>query len=392
MPWQETCYMDERTRFVGEVLAQEESMSELCRQYGISRKSGYKWLERYQAGEGLGDRKSGPRQAPWAIAKHSAERLLDFRVQHPNWGPEKLRERLAKRYPQERWPALSTIGDLLKRHNLVKRRKRRRTSTPTGVLSQGLRPNDVWCIDFKGWFATGDGKRCDPLTVSDASSRFLLCCQLIAPRTAETRSELERVFREYGLPRVIRSDNGAPFASVAVGGLSELSVSWLKLGIRPERIEPGKPQQNGCHERMHRTLKQETIRPAAATAAAQQRRFDHFRYEYNYERPHQALKLLAPAQIYQPSPRRYPAKLEEPHYPQSHRLRRVRHNGEIKWCGSFLYLSQCLVHEVVGIVELDNGNHLIRFADYELAIIDRELDRIRSIRPTELDEVELDEL
>src|SRR5260370_13673569 len=233
MPWRESCYMDERTRFVGELLAEDESMSELCEHYGISRKTGYKWLERHRSGQSLEDRKSGPCQVPWARGEQAAQRIMDLPVQHPSWGPEKLRHKLSVHYPQQHWPALSTISDLLKRHNLVKPRKRRRSSTPSGTLTAGLSPNEVWCIDFKGWFRTRDGMRCDPLTLSDATSRFLLCCQLVAPRGTEVRSELERVMREYGLPDVIRSDNGPPFASVGCAGLSWLSVWWRNFATQP---------------------------------------------------------------------------------------------------------------------------------------------------------------
>ena len=239
------------------------------------------------------------------------------------------------------------------------------------ALKVPVAANDLWCIDFKGWFRTGDGARCDPLTVSDAFSRYLLCAQALAhPDYAGCRAQLERVFREYGLPRVIRSDNGAPFASLGAGGLSRLGVWWVKLGITPERIEPGKPQQNGRHERMHKTLKAETAQPPAATLAHQQQRFDHFCHEFNHERPHQALGQTTPAKHYCASPRGYPARLDDPVYPADYQRRRVRSTGEIKWAGERIFLSAPLIGEVVGVKETENGDGEIYFGPVALAVID----------------------
>jgi hypothetical protein len=230
--------------------------------------------------------------------------------------------------------------------------------------------NDLWCIDFKGWFRTGDGARCDPLTLTDAFSRYLLCAQVMArPDYPNCRSELERAFRDYGLP-AMRSDNGAPFASVGAGGLSRLSVWWVKLGITPARIEPGQPQQNGRHERMHRTLKAECASPPAASATAQQRRFDQFRAEFNHQRPHQALGQTAPAQHYARSARAYPARLEDPHYPADFELRRVRSNGEIKWQGALVFIGEALIGEVIGLFETDDGDAEVYFGPVPLGIID----------------------
>jgi len=238
-------------------------------------------------------------------------------------------------------------------------------------LRTAVSANDLWAIDFKGWFRAGDGARCDPLTVTDAFSRYLLCAQLLArPDYANCRSELERAFKEYGLPRSIRSDNGAPFASVGVGGLSRLSVWWVKLGIMPERIEPGQPQQNGRHERMHRTLKAECANPPAASAAAQQQRFDQFRVEFNQQRPHEALGQTAPAEHYARSPRVYPARLEDPHYPADFELRRVRSNGEIRWQGALVFIGETLIDEVIGLVETDDGDAEVYFGPVPLGIID----------------------
>lgn len=374
MPWREVCYMEERMRFIGAVRQAEDSMAALCEEYGVSRKTGYKWLGRYleQGPAGLQDRSHAARVVPWAITQAQQEAIIGLRCEHPSWGPKKLQAKLAERAPQQRWPALSTIGDLLRREGLSQARKRRRRATPSpGSLRAPVGPNDVWCIDFKGWFRTQDGARCDPLTVSDAFSRYLLCAQAVSPAAeAPSRSELERVFKEYGLPGTIRSDNGAPFASTGAGGLSRLSVWWVKLGITPERIEPGKPQQNGRHERMHRTLKADCARPPAADLAAQQRRFDHFRHQFNHERPHEALGQTPPARHYSPSLRPYPARLEDPVYPERYGLRRVRHNGEIKWQGELVFIGQALTGEVVGLLEEDDGNCQVYFGPIPLGIID----------------------
>jgi transposase InsO family protein len=367
--------MEERMRFMVALLAEEESMAELCEQFGISRKTGYKLYRRYQqqGAEGLKDRSRAPQVTPWAISQAQAEAIVAVRREHPSWGPKKLRAKLGQRAPQQRWPARSTIGELLRREGLSQARKRRRRALPSnpGGLRAAVAPNEVWCIDFKGWFRTGDGARCDPLTVTDAFSRYLLCSQVVsAPDTESCRSELERVFREYGLPWVLRSDNGAPFASLGVGGLSRLSVWWVKLGILPERIEPGKPQQNGRHERMHGTLKPETAHPPAANLKAQQRRFDHFRAEFNHERPHEALGQTPPAQHYTRSPRSYPQRLEDPAYPTGYQLRRVRSNGEIKWRNELVLIGKALTNEIIGLRENDDGNAEVYFGPVALGVID----------------------
>src|SRR5215472_7559146 len=375
MPWREVCPMEEKLRFVAAALSAEESMSELCESFGISRKTGYKWLLRYQerGPEGLRDESRAPHRVPWAITEDQAAAILGVRGAHPSWGPKKLRATLLQGRSAQAVPAASTIGELLRRCGLTRARKRRRHAVPNpSPLVHANGPNDLWCIDFKGWFRTGDGTRCDPLTLSDAHSRYLLCAHALAhPDYNGCRTQLERVFREYGLPRAIRSDNGAPFATLGVGGLSRLGVWWVKLGIRPERIAPGKPEQNGRHERMHRTLKAETARPPASTLALQQQRFDHFRREFNHQRPHEALGQTTPQQHYADSPRAYPARLEDPSYPDDYQLRRVRSNGEIKWRGGKLFLSMPLIGEVVGAQEDQDGNHQLYFGPIALAVIDR---------------------
>jgi len=302
--------MDERTQFIARVLAGEDEMTVLCGEYGVSRKTGYKWLGRYiaEGAAGLAERSHAPVQHSQAHDLAVVQAVLGLRQRWPHWGPKKLRVKLVEHHPELPVPAASTIGEWLRREGVVGRSRRRRRcppySQPFAAVSAA---NDVWCTDFKGWFRTGDGRRCDPFTLTDAHSRYLLRCQaVLRPDEANVRPIFEAAFQEHGLPRAIRSDNGPPFASPGVGGLSRLAVWWIKLGIRPERIVAGKPQQNGRHERVHRTLNQETATPPAASLPAQQKRFDAFRTVYNNERPHEALGQQTPASLYAPAPRRYP--------------------------------------------------------------------------------------
>ncbi|MDP2330744.1 MAG: integrase core domain-containing protein [Reyranella sp.] len=380
MPWRETCRMDERVKFMAAWLEGEESRSSLCARHGISRKTGYKWASRYAADPlgGLANRTHVPLNIPHKIEAGVAALIVALRRQRPSWGPRKLRAALMRREPERGWPAASTIGDLLRREGLVQRRRCR--SSPlvqTQPFAGVTQANDTWCVDFKGWFRTGDGQRCDPLTVSDAYSRYLLSCRIVPPTGEGVQPVIERLLREHGLPGAIRSDNGPPFASTAAGGLSRLSVSWLKLGIRLERIEPGCPQQNGRHERMHRTLKAETARPPAADPVAQQVCFDVFRQVYNEERPHEALGQVPPATVWRPSLRSYPARIEDPVYRPDHAMRRVRSNGEIKWGGDLVFISEALIGELVGVAETEAGDWIVRFIDVDLGIIDRTTRKLR---------------
>lgn len=384
MPWREVCPMDLRMRFVAAVRAQEDSMTALCEEYGISRRIGYKWLGRYarEGPAGLRDRARGPRQVPWAVSRAQAAAITGLRRRHPSWGPKKLRAKLAGLAPEVRWPALSTIGDLLRRRGLSAGRKRRRHAVPSSraQLAPPTGPNDCWCVDFKGWFATGDGAQCYPLTVTDGFSRYLLCCRVSSPDYDGCRPKFEQLFRELGLPRSILSDNGPPFASLAAGGLSRLSVWWVKLGIVPLRIGAGRPQENGRHERMHRTLKAETAKPPARSLAAQQRRFDRFRAEFNHERPHEALGQTPPAAHYTRSPRRYPRRLKDPVYPADYERRRVRHNGQIKWQGELVFIGAPLSGEVIGLCENDNGDAEAYFGPVHLGTIDGVTLKLRPVR------------
>ena len=349
-------------------------MAELCRAHGISRQTGYEVVRRYQKeGEaGLEERSRAPHQHPNQVAEEIEEQLLKLRRAHMRWGPRKLRHYLAERQPQQQWPAASTIGALLEREGLVLgRRKRRRTEPYTQPLAGAKEPNQVWCADFKGWFRTQDGARIDPLTITDGHSRYLLRCQAVAKTDTERVGAIfAAAFREYGLPQAIRTDNGAPFASRAIAGLSRLAVSWMKLEIVPERIQPGHPEQNGRHERMHRTLKEETATPPAGNARAQQRAFARFQKEYNQERPHEALGQKTPASFYRPSPRTYPERVPEPEYDQGLEVRRVQKHGEFGWKNQVVFLSETLAGERVGLELIEDDYWLVYFAAFPIACFD----------------------
>lgn len=386
MPWMESCAVDQRIRFVIEYERDEVSMSELCRKYGISRKTGYKWLARAlkEGLDRLGDRSRAPHRHPNQTSPEIEQAVVVLRAEHPTWGPKKLLRRLQVVDDRQTWPARSTIAELLRRRGLTHGKRRRRCATPSQQpLAHCDEANRVWCIDFKGWFRTGDGRRCDPLTLSDGFSRYLLRCQVVAnTRTESIRPLMEAAFREYGLPWAIRSDNGPPFASHGIGGLSRLSVWWIKLGIEPERIEPGKPQQNGRHERMHRTLKHETACPPARTLRGQQQRFDAFRKEFNDIRPHEALDLATPVSHYQPSRRPYPSRLPEIVYPSEWLRRQVKTNGEVKFKGRRFFLGESLIGEPVGLEPLEGGCWRTYFGPVPLGIFDEHL--YRMLRPREL--------
>ena len=313
-----------------------------------------------------------PHSHPNRTDRGVAERIITARLDHPTWGPKKVVAWLRNREPDVPWPAPSTAGDLLDRAGLVQRRKGRRRSAPwSQPLVTAEHPNDLWCIDFKGWFRTGNGERVDPLTVVDAASRYLLVCHgLERPRGPEVRRVMERAFKEHGLPQGIRSDNGPPFASVGLGGLSPLAVWWVKLGILPERTQPGHPEQNGRLERLHRTLKAETASPPQATPGKQQRSFDGFRASYNEERPHEALGQVPPAKRYRPSARAYPSRVESPEYETGTTVRRVKTNGEIKWHGGRVYLSESLRGEPVGLIPVDDRYWSIQFGPLHIGLLD----------------------
>jgi transposase InsO family protein len=356
MPWKEICQMDERMSFLVQVNESDDSFAALCRRYGISRKTGYKWVDRYeqQGPAGLQDRRPVAHSHPDRVPDELVDIIVATRKQYPFWGPKKLLAWLDQHRPEHAWPAASTIGDKLQERGLI-RPRRRRVRAPMSVdpLAPTTQANDTWCVDFKGHFALGDKTRCYPLTLTDQHSRYVLKCEgMTEPKFLPVQREFDRAFREYGLPLRIRSDNGPPFASVGLGGLSSLSVGWIKCGIVPERIEPGQPQQNGRHERMHRTLKQETANPPGASLVEQQRRFDRFRRIFNHERPHEALGQRPPASYYCSSSRVFPDKPRSPAYVDSMQVRRVNRSGFFSFHGMHK-LSMCLAGEPVGLEAID---------------------------------------
>lgn len=395
LPWTDTNPQLEQERFILATLEGRESFKDLCQAFGISRKTGYKRLHRYEEGgfEGLGDRSRAPHSHPNQVSEEVAEQVVAARQAHPRWGPKKLVVWLQERDPGTQWPAASTVGNILERQGLTQRRRKvRRTPAWSEPFAQCGDSNQVWCVDFKGQFRTGDGAVVYPLTLEDAHSRYLLCCQgLKSAQGGGVQDKLERVFREYGLPEAIRSDNGSPFASVGLGGLSRLAVWWVKLGIVPERIEPGHPEQNGRLERLHRTLKEETASPPSRNGREQQRAFDEFRRQYNQERPHEALGQQTPARHYRPSRREYPARVSSPEYPAGAWVRRVRTNGEIKWLGEKVYLSEALIGEPVGLVIQDDRYLSIRFGPLVIGQLDTYTKRVLRT-PTKVLPMSLDKM
>lgn len=355
--------MDEKLRFVFEYERDEQTMRDLCAGFGISRETGYVWLRRYRklGAAGLLELNRAPRSHPNQTEAAVEQAVLELRQAHMRWGPRKLKRILERDQPYRPWPATSTIGEIVKRAGLVVPRKRRRRIEPHAEpLAHAHHSNRVWCADFKGWFRSGDGTRIDPLTLSDAWSRYLLRCQAVQKTDTErVRAVFEAAFRQYGLPEAIRTDNGPPFASKAVGGLSMLSVWWIRLGIAHERIQAGHPEQNGRHERMHRTLKQD-LRPAHDWRA-QQRELDRFRHDYNQLRPHEALDMQTPASVYVHSPRPYPARMPEFEYSDNMQVRTVRSQGHFKWKNKDIFLTHLLWGESIGLLPIGNNLFNIYF-------------------------------
>jgi transposase InsO family protein len=372
MPFKETCRMEERIRMLSDYESGNWSVAELCRRYEVSRDTFYEWRKRKGSGDRAWfmDRSHAPRHCPHRVDGRIAERVIAARRRFPYLGPRKLIAVLDRDAPEIAWPAASTIGDILKQAGLIaplKRRRRaldqRRPCTPVTAA------NDEWSVDFKGWFRTRDGDRIDPLTMTDGHCRFLLALRITQPTIDGVKPWFERTFCEYGLPLAIRCDNGSPFGSRGAGGLTRLSAWWVKLSVEPHFIHPASPQENGRHERMHRTLKEQTSRPAAATASEQQMRFDVFRRHYNEERPHEALGQRPPAEIYTCSQRAMPDRIEDPWYDADHEVRRVRRTGEIRWRGEYLFISEALAGELVGIAELETGDYVVRFCRLDIGII-----------------------
>ena len=374
MPWKETSSVSERKRFIDDYLSGQYTVTELCIRYEISRKTGYKWIGRFMEGCELGDRSSRPHRSPRAVAAWIEDAIVRARKQKPRWGPRKLRDAILRANPGADLPSASTFALIFRRNGLVRPRRRRRRTPPCSTpLAHATRPNAVWCIDFKGHFAVGT-TRCYPLTVMDAYSRYLLACvALNRPDEEGVRRALQLVFAEFGLPDAIRSDNGSPFASTGLAGLSRLSAWWFKLGIRHERIEPGKPQQNGRHERMHLTLKQETAAPPRSSLKAQQRAFDRFRKEYNHDRPHEALGNHVPADHYELSKKRLPdPPWGKPFvYPDHFETVSLSRLGQLSWNGRAAFVSTALRHERLGLEWQPGGDWAVHFGPLRLGMLRR---------------------
>lgn len=375
MPWNEVTPMDEKVLFIADHLRERCNFTELCSHYGISRKTGYKWLGRYRSDglEGLEERSRRPHSCAGEVPYPLRQAILELRTQGRDiLGPKKIQALLAQRFTDQPVPSKTTIYNVLRRAGRIEPQRRRRHVSPhPSPLAPAKAPNELWSADYKGQFKTRDGHWCYPLTVMDHASRYLLGCQgLTGTRLNETRATFERLFRTYGLPSRLRTDNGVPFASVGSGGLSHLSIWWIRLGIVPERIEPGQPQQNGRHERMHRTLKRAVIHPPATDMAAQQTAFDRFRVQYNEQRPHEGLGQQSPKSCYQPSLRPYPDTLPELEYPSYFHRHKVAPNGLIYWTNRRVYIGYLLAGEWVGLEAVDDGLWEVYFGPVRIGRFD----------------------
>ena len=370
MPWLETDPMNERKRFILEASGGLFSHTELCLRHDVSRKTGYKWIERYESEgpDGLGDRPHRVRAHPHTTESHVVEAALELRGQRRRWGADKIRARLLTLHPDWSVPSARILHKYFLREGLVKKRRRsRRRPHPGRPTAPFDAPNAIWSADFKGQFKTLDGRYCYPLTVQDGFSRYLLACQGLEGTTySASRRVFTRLFREFGLPQRIRTDNGTPFASIALGRLSRLSVWWIKLGILPDLIEPASPQQNGRHERMHKDLKADATIPPAGNRSAQQKRFNSFRTDFNQIRPHEALGQKPPASAYQPSSRSFPTKLSTPDYPAHFEVRKVSTNGGIRWHSVWINVSHLLGGDYIGLEEIDHDIWAVHFGPVSL--------------------------
>jgi transposase InsO family protein len=373
MSWKECDKVDEKIKFVARLLDGEQ-MSSLCQEFGISRKTGYKIFDRYKHSglEGLNDRSRRPHRYANQLPFQLEKEILKVKKEKPSWGAPKIREKILRQYPDVKPPAISTIHTILDKYGLVIRQKRRRYKAQGTDLSYGRKPNELWCADYKGEFQLGNKQYCYPLTITDFNSRYLLCCEgLSTTKEMYAITVFERVFKEFGLPNAIRTDNGVPFSSQALFGLSKLSVWWLRLGISIERIKPGNPQENGRHERMHLTLKKEATKPAGENFLQQQEKFDHFIHEYNNERPHQALKMKYPGEIYVPSNKVYRG-LPDVEYPFHDKTITVTHCGRVCLKGKKINLTSVLAGQNVGIKEVEDDIWLVSFMEYDLGYFDEQ--------------------
>lgn len=384
MPWKESRIVDQRLQFLSSYQKEELSVSDLCREFGISRPTGYRWINRYEevGPEGLLDLSSRPHSCSHATPEKIENAILSLRSRYPSWGARKLKARLEQLEPNVEWPAASTFGNILQRAGLTSpKRKKRRTTPYSDPFSEVTAPNQLWCMDFKGYFSTGDGSRCDPFTITDAHSRYLIRCQIVSRMDlSQVRAVCEAAMREYGVPARIRTDNGAPFAGTGLLGFSKLSLGWMKMGIVHERIQPGRPQQNGRHERMHRTLKEDTTNPAAATLRLQQRKFDRFRQMFNHERPHEGLNNATPGSLYQPSSTMLPRTPIEYSYPKGFITRRVNNSGDISWHKDRVFISEVFRFEDLGFELVAEDFYKVFFRDIEIGEFDVEALRFRPVQ------------
>lgn len=382
MPWHETHPVNERLKFVAAALTGRTSMTELCLKFGISRKTGYQLLDRYERDgpDALHDRSRAPRLHPNQTTPEMEAAILRVRKAHPTWGSKKILVILERDLSLDDLPARSTVDAVLKRAGLVRPRHRRARRHPSGPpVVEAHAPNDVWSIDYKGHFRVGDGTRCDPLTVNDVCSRASLECRaMVAPKLEDVQHRLETVFWQRGLPGSVLSDNGPPFGSAGLGGLSRLGVWLLRLGVKPLFIEPGHPEQNGRHERFHETLKAETATPPRASIRAQQSAFTGFQRSYNEDRPHEALDMRVPADVYKPSTRAMPFTVREHEYASDFEVRRVRRDGSMKWAGGFVFVGSAIAHELVGLEAVDGGFWQVHLGPMRLGVLH---ERSRTVLP-----------
>ena len=390
MPWKETCVMDERAELVLAAREENRNMAALCRVFGISRKTGYKWMERYEAEGlvGLKDLSRRPHKIPHETKADVVCEIVKIRTAYPSWGPKKIRAILRRTFRRKKLPAANTIGNVLKRCGLLDGRRRRKQ---TGLIPQERpcvtpdAPNDVWTIDFKGWWLTGDGTRCNPLTIRDEFCRYILEISALDKGTVEAvQPRFEAVFRKYGLPDTIRMDNGTPFVAKGVVGLTRLSAWFIRLGIKVDRTRPAHPQDNGGHERMHRDMKGELQKKPANSLHEEQERFDLWKREFNTIRPHEALGMKTPAEIYRRSVKRFPKHLPKIEYPASYSMRSVRHDGYIKWNGTTRYVSQALAGEKVGLERMSDTTMRLWYCDVQIGELD--LLGASPLRPTASEE------
>jgi len=374
MPWKESRVVDQRLQFLSAYQRKEATVTDLCYEFGISRPTAYKWINRYkEAGpEGLLDLSRKPHGCAHTTPEEIENEVLALRKRFPSWGARKLKAKLERMSPRVGWPAVSTIGQILSRAGLTNPQRKRRRVTPfTEPFAEVTAPNQLWCMDFKGNFRLGNGSRCDPFTITDAYSRYLIRCQAVTRMDlAHVGAVCDAAMREYGVPERIRTDNGAPFSGTGILGLSKLSLRWLRLGIIHERIQPGCPHQNGRHERMHRTLKEETTQPPANSVTGQQRKFDHFRLEFNYERPHEALNDETPGTLYQPSARIFPHALPEYVYPRGFLTRKVNNSGDMSWKHGRVFVSEVFRGEEIGLELMEEGIYRTFFCDLEVGQFD----------------------